>query len=73
MFSNNYLRNYMQEEREEKMSTEPDEEGWIKVTRKGKNAGFARSEAKEIKLKAKLKRQREKNKVSDARGCYGDR
>jgi len=53
-----------QKEREEKLHDgKPDEEGWVRVTRKGKNPSFTRSEANEVKVRAQLKRKQEKQKV----------
>ena len=53
-----------QKERDEKLlDGKPDEDGWVKVTRKGKNPSFTRSEANEVKIRAQLKRKQEKQKV----------
>ena len=58
---------FFQKEREEKQQEgKPDEDGWVTVTRKGKNPSFTRSEANEIKVRAQLKRKQEKQKVNIA-------
>ncbi|CAH1391094.1 unnamed protein product [Nezara viridula] len=58
----NYMEEYDKKVEEEEMrlkeiTAEPDEEGWITVTKKGRNPGFARKESvhKNIMKKEKLK------------------
>nr|XP_039267916.1 ribosomal RNA-processing protein 7 homolog A-like [Styela clava] len=60
-----YMENYdtaLQKatEKEENAAEEADEDGWVKVTRKGKNPVIARTEANQLKAKAKEKMRRKR-------------
>ena len=49
--------------KEQQLVDQEDDDGWIKVTKSGKQPSFSRTETGEIKLRAKLKRKQEKEKV----------
>nr|CAB3265797.1 ribosomal RNA-processing protein 7 homolog A-like [Phallusia mammillata] len=55
----------VEEEEQKELETEgvPDDDGWVKVTRRGRNPGFSRTESKEIKIKAKEKRKRKEREL----------
>jgi len=38
----------------------PDDDGWVKVTKKGRNPGVSRTEANQTRMKARIKRKKEK-------------
>ncbi|XP_066903968.1 putative ribosomal RNA-processing protein 7 homolog B [Halyomorpha halys] len=61
----NYMEEYdrkveEEEKRLKELTTEPDEEGWVTITKKGRNPGFARKESvlKNIMKKNKLKQKK---------------
>ncbi|KAL1128848.1 hypothetical protein AAG570_013382, partial [Ranatra chinensis] len=60
LYMEDYDRKIEEEETRMKQALEPDEEGWITVTKKGRKPGFARKESlgKKIMAKEKLKRSK---------------
>jgi len=62
----------LQEEKKElEQDGVPDDEGWIKVTRRGRNPGASRVEAKELQLKVKERKKRKKQvQCSSSFGVY---
>ncbi|CAK8691295.1 unnamed protein product [Clavelina lepadiformis] len=63
-FMNAYDTKTVKEEEDERENDGiPDEEGWIKVTRRGNNPGLSRTELNDFKLKQKIKK-RKKDQVT---------
>jgi len=55
-FMGTFEKEELKRKEEEKNAGEPDDEGWVKISRKGKRAGTARTEIMQEKLKEKKRR-----------------
>lgn len=67
------MRSFVFQKEEALKDAEPDEEGWVVVTRVGKNKGAPRTEAEDRRVKQKegRKRKRKVNRKEGAKGREG--